>query len=209
MTRTILIADDHPVTAEGIQRVLRDLRAHLLVAFTPEEVRRRLTDSPIDLLVLDISFRDSPVTGFDVLREAHQAHPRMPILMLSMYDDEAVWDVACKEGARGFISKMSIGSQLLEAVQVVLEGGVWFPKRKISQGVMLTSRQLEVAHELRQGLNEKETAAVLGVSVRTVENHLKKAKASIKAKSLGHFISIFVERGYRLLPHGGNGRRKR
>jgi DNA-binding NarL/FixJ family response regulator len=196
----ILVAEDDPLAAEGIRRVLAQIPAEVELSFTPGEVKIRLVQSRFDLLVLDISFRDSEITGFDLLRESREALPALPVLMVSMFDGPELREEARTQGARGFVSKMAIGSALVAATRVVLAGGNSFPITPALRSTTLSVRQLQVSEELRQGLHEKEIAAKLGLSVSMVESHLKKAKKTVKARSLMQLVAIFVRRGYQLLP---------
>ena len=97
----VLIVEDHPLTAEGIRRVLADIPAEVELSFTPEKARTQLLQRNFDLRVLDISFRGSEITGFDLLREAHQSLPALPVLMVSMFDGPELQDEARRNGASG------------------------------------------------------------------------------------------------------------
>jgi len=196
----ILVADDHPLTAEGIRRILGRISSDISVVHVPEQVWACLSHRAPDLLVLDLSFRNSHTTGFDLLREIHQGLPRLPVLIVSMFDEPELRDAAKNEGARGFVSKIQVGRFLVEAASAILEGRTAFPEYPDEKAATLSARQLQVSNELTHGLHEKEIAAKLGLSVRMVESHLNRAKRRIKARSLTELVAIFIRRGYQLLP---------
>ena len=198
----ILVADDHPVTVRGIRDTLLCLGAEVEVTFQPRGVMVWLSQRTFDMLVLDISFRDFKVTGFDVLRALRESHPELPVLMVSVYDDAALQDAARCEGARGFLSKVEPSSVWGLAVKEILAGGTFFrvPEDQPRDASTLSTRQWEVTHLLSSGLSEEDCARELGISRSMVEKHGHEAKRRVGARSLGQLIREFVARGFHLLP---------
>jgi len=198
----ILVADDHPIVLEGIRKALAQLPARVEVALQPEEAIHRLENDMFDLAVLDISFRDSKLTGFDILRSARRDHPHPPVLMASVYDDQALQDTACREGARGFVSRSKPESVWREAATAVLRGVTWFlpPAQPKPRARALTPAELEVAHLLGSGLTEKEAAREMSIHPRTVEEHVREAKERMSARNGIQLMRDFILRGLHLLP---------
>jgi len=149
----VLVVDDHPIVLEGVRNALAPLPATVEVAIDPETAISMLEEREFDLAILDISFRNSNLTGYDILRSCRRAHPHLPVLMASVFDDEWIQDAAWREGASGFISKGKADSVWREAARALLGGGTSFhflPRKKArSQG--LTPTELEVAHCWQMG----------------------------------------------------------
>lgn len=205
MLPLILIAEDHPLTAEGMRCCLTALPAAIKVTHTPEEMLAILASTPFDLLVLDLCFSNSPLSGFDLLRECQNRIPGMPVLIASMHADTAIQNEARRAGAQGFISKMAPTHVLLGSVRGILAGDTSFPAPPPTAHRTLTPRQIEITQHLLHGFQEKEIASILGLGLRTVESHLHRAKHMFGARSLGHYVALFFERGLSFLPKRGRG----
>lgn len=201
MIPRILVADDHPVVADGISRCFTPLPATVSIVTSPEGVFSALRETAFELLVLDISFRGSGTTGFHILRDCRNKLPNMPILIVSMFDDPVLQEAARREGASGFISKTETGSRLKAAAGALLGGQTWFVHHA-DPILSVTPRQEEIISRLASGRSEKEVASDLGITLRTVEFHIERAKKSLGAHSIGELVSIVHRRGYFLLPGG-------
>ena len=121
----LLIADDHEIVRKGVSAILIKRGDITLceAANGQEAVDKALTLKP-DLIVLDVSM---PVLdGLSASRQIHAALPRVPILILSMYEGREIARASKNAGARGFVTKQNVGSILLTAVDTLLQGRTFF-----------------------------------------------------------------------------------
>lgn len=207
MTTSILLVDDHPVFLFGLRMLIQgepDLQI-TGEAMNGADALQMLGSRPVDLVILDISLPD--LNGVEVTRRIRQEHPRVRILILTMLDDNTVFN-ALKAGASGYILKGTGGEETLRAVRSVASGEAIFSPsiaRRIMQHFNqpaaveafpgLTEREREVLDLLAQGLTNTAIAERLSLSVKTVRNRVSdifnklhvsdRAEAIIKARNAG------------------------
>jgi two-component system, NarL family, invasion response regulator UvrY len=183
MTR-ILLADDHEVVRQGLKEILRQAMADAAFgdAATGEEAITRARLETWDILILDISMPDK--SGLDVLKELRQIRPGLPVLILSMYPEEQFAVRALRAGAAGYVTKRTAATELVSAVERVLEG-----RRYVSPSLaerlageiglssgkapheLLSDREFQVFRLLASGKTVTAIAAELGLSVPTVSTY--------------------------------------
>ena len=135
-----------------------------------------------DLIIVDASLRSG--NGLALCKEIRKRHPEMPVLLMSIYTDEDLYAPrAMRAGARGYVVKSCSGEELIEAIQTLLRGKMYYPKTLPAKCACvvhekLTDRELEVFRLTGQGRSTSQIAAGFGVSVKTVEAHM----ANIKEK---------------------------
>ncbi|MBP6816664.1 MAG: response regulator transcription factor [Burkholderiaceae bacterium] len=124
----ILVADDHALIREGLRMVLRDFDQGMVCfdAFDGASVERTLAQHPeIELLLLDRRLPDCD--GMDLLVRLVEAHPALPIVMLSAEFDADTVTQAIDRGAAGFIPKTSVTNVLVSALKLIMAGGIYVP----------------------------------------------------------------------------------
>lgn len=193
MIERILIAEDHPLMAEGLKEILAGVANSIEVALTVEDAVSSFVREHCNILLLDLSFRGSDLSGFDLLDRLSPLDPDSRIIILSMYDDYWMREEARKRGAMGFVSKSEPKAALLEAIRAVEEGNRWFKSGRSAK--RLTARQFRIVRELAVGKSEKEAADILGIAVRTVEFHLATARVSLGARSTGELLTMCSQMG--------------
>jgi DNA-binding NarL/FixJ family response regulator len=123
----ILVADDHHVVRKGVCSLLesrRDLEVCGEATNGEEAIQKSLETNP-SLIILDVTM---PVLdGFSAARKIKAVRPTVPILMLSIHDGPEMARSSRSVGAQGFITKAAANEVLLKAVDVLLEGGTFFP----------------------------------------------------------------------------------
>jgi two-component system NarL family response regulator len=159
-----------------------------------------------EVLLVDI---DLPgISGVELIRQLHQSHPGLQILVHTISENRATVFAALKAGAMGYLLKGSSPRDLIESLRTLHQGGApMSPKiaRKVilelqdhadlPEQAGLTSRELDVLHGIAQGKSYKELADTLGRSPHTIHAHIKRvyeklqaanrAEALQKARSLG------------------------
>ena len=196
----ILVADDHPVVLEGLRRSLVAIPAEVDWAVSLDEVRQKLKEQAYDLVILDVDFRDPRQTGFTILIDLGKTQPKTPVILFSAWDDPFLQVSARQFGARGFVSKLDSSESLLTVARVVLEGGTSFAHPRKRAGRFLSRRQVEVSRLILRGLEEKEAAKELGISLSMVQKHVRMARKAMDARHLAHLATEFSSRGFHLLP---------
>jgi len=130
----ILVVDDHPLILEALQHVLRQLDADVQCyeAQSADAGRQLLATHPdAGLLLLDLNMPG--VSGMDLLVELREAHPTIPVVVISGSDRREAVLQAIDAGAMGFIPKRSTNVVMLQALRLVLSGGVYVPMEAFAQ----------------------------------------------------------------------------
>ncbi len=129
-----------------------------------------------DLLLVDISLKD--MNGLELTRALSKEYPLLKILVLSMYDNYEYVSESVRAGASGYVLKNSPSREILAAIEAIVSGGTFY-SAAIAQKLIadktsdneLTPRESQVLCKMVQGMNNKEMARELDISVRTVETH--------------------------------------
>lgn len=192
--KRILIVDDHPTTRLGLKALL-DREPDFVVCCEAGDVSQAhvaVNTCRPDLVLTDLTMPGKG--GLEFIRELRKAHPRLPVLVVSMHDEEIYAERALQGGARGFVMKSDDGRNLVAAARQVLRGEIFVSKkmaalllhqlagRQRHQGPAglrtLTGREFDVFQLLGQGLRTSQIAQRLHISGKTVETH----RAHIKRK---------------------------
>jgi DNA-binding NarL/FixJ family response regulator len=195
----ILIVDDHPVVRAGLAMTLGKA-PDLSICGEAEGVRDALKLIPSarpDLLLVDLDLDGG--NGLDLIREARESHPKVPILMLSMYPEATYAERALRAGARGYVMKSEHPDRLLAAIREVMAGGIAVSETLKTQVLLrmsggkgkeeggtvasLSDRELEVFREIGQGRGTRQIAEKLCLSVKTVETHVTHIKRKLGLQS--------------------------
>ncbi len=183
----ILLADDHALVRRGVRLILDsepDLTVVAEAGDGAEAVSLARTHE-IDLAVLDVAM--PRMTGLQAAREISRRSPAPRILLLSMYDNDQYFFEALKAGASGYVLKSVADQDLVEACRAAMRGEPFiYPDaltalmREYLQrarrgerlpGSILTARESEIVKLIAEGRSSKEIAALLVISVKTVERH--------------------------------------
>jgi DNA-binding NarL/FixJ family response regulator len=195
----VLVADDHEVVRVGIRKALSKF-SHFKISGEagdgPSLFQLLATATP-DLLIIDVS-----MPGFDPLpavRQIRTQYPTTKILVVSAFDDDMYVEGLLGAGIDGYYLKGEPLSDLLVAVERVLDGKRWISDSLLGRLIpgsqaerrpaRLTRRQIEVLQLLQQGLDNAAIAQRLGLSVKTVENHLTRLYRQLNLQSRAEAIS--------------------
>ena len=202
--RRILLADDHPMTREGLAANLNrqpDLEV-CCEASNPAEAMTALAQLKPDLLVTDMTMPGR--SGIEFIKDVRAAYPGLPILVLSMHDEMLFAERALRAGAQAYLMK-DVGSQkLLEVVRLVLLGQSYVspqmsarlldamtgrrPRGSSSPIEKLSDREFEVFRLLGNGKSTKEVAEALHLSPKTVDVHRSRIKQKLQLKDAATLI---------------------
>ncbi|CAN5584845.1 response regulator transcription factor [soil metagenome] len=194
----VLLADDHETVRQGLKLLVDGQRDMTVVAEAADghAAVRWAQELEPDVVVMDVSMPG--MNGLRATRAIKQARPHVAVISLTRHGDDAYLQEMLRAGVSGYVLKQSPSTELLDAIRAVAEGrqhldvnlphtGSGFPVRgsdKTGDGrPAITERETEVLRLLAWGHSNKEIAARLDVSVKTVEVH--KANASRKLSLRG------------------------
>ena len=189
----ILLADDHAIVRSGIRKAIEEIPGLVVVDEVGDgpQIFAALEREPVECLVMDVTMPEfEPITAIHNIRSLY---PKMKILVVSAYDDDIYVQGLLKAGVNGYHLKDQPLNDLSLAIQRVLAGERWISSPLIKklvdpkQGPMsmpkLTNRQRELLHLLRDGKDNHTIAKTMGLSVKTVENHLTRLYRQLDVSS--------------------------
>ena len=211
-TIRVLVADDHAVVREGIRHVLEREPGFEVVAEAANgsEVLPLAERHRPDVAVLDISMPGE--SGIQVAAQLRQRLPETRILILSMYDNAESVLESVRAGAHGYILKDTAATELRRAIRAVQNGEAFLSppvasrltaavrgelEREARTGDLgsLTAREREVLRGIVRGQTNKEIAAALGISHRTVETHRESLMRKLRIRTVAGLTRFALEAG--------------
>ena len=199
----ILVADDHPIVRDGLRAVLETQSDFVIVgeAANGQEVLDRVAALQPDVLLLDLEMPE--LDGVQVLQALAAQGASVQALVFTAYDADQRVIGALQAGAQGYLLKGAPRDELFRAVRTVAGGGVWVQPqvaRKLVRHVRgqadpLTPREREVLQLVAQGLANKQIAARLGITERTVKLHVSNILGKLGAANRTDAVTLAVQRG--------------
>ncbi|MGR3758912.1 response regulator transcription factor [Roseobacteraceae bacterium NS-SX3] len=199
----VLIVDDHPMVAEGIQSILEsydDIQVVGSLTDGQEAVEQAAELAP-DVILMDLNMpKLGGISATEILLERA---PATRILILSMHDSPEYISTALSHGAMGYVLKDVPTDEIKLAIDAVMRGerylctgaeGSLKPKDGEAREA-LTGREQTILLELAQGKSNKEVALALDISVRTVETHRKNIKRKLGISSTAGLTRYALEHG--------------
>lgn len=191
MNVRILIADDHPIFRDGLRRLLEsepDLSVVGEAVDAADAIRLSRTLAP-DILLLDVAM--PKVSGLEALQTLADSPSAPSVILLTAAIDKADIVKALQLGARGVVLKESATSLLFKAIRIVMEGGYWVGRERVSDllaalrdltreadraealpAFALTQRELQIVGLIAAAAGNKKIADTLAISEKTVKHHL-------------------------------------
>lgn len=181
----VLIVDDHPIVCSGIRNILEPTMGIHVVgeAHTGAEALQIIELDKPDVVLLDMKLPD--MSGVEVIQKIYKTKNSTPrVLGLSSYNDREFISQLLNHGASGYLLKEEVPEQIVEAVRGVAHGEQGWVSRKVAAmlsdilskekdaGSELTARELDVLRLVVDGKTNDQIGIILGISVKTVENHL-------------------------------------
>lgn len=196
----VLIFEDNDQLRESLCSLVRANKEFNLAADYPnaKSVTKNVSEHTPDVVLMDI---DMPGTnGIEAVRQLRSAGNTLPIIMLTVFDDNSNVLQAIKAGASGYLLKKHISTKLFSAIEEVLEGGapmsptiarmVIASMQKPSENAyQLTARENEILTLLSQGNSYKMIAGLAEISLDTVRTHIKKIYEKLQVHSQTEAVS--------------------
>lgn len=208
---TVLLADDHAVVRKGLRFLLNESEEAQVIgeASDGREAVALAHSMRPDLVIMDIQMPN--LNGIDAAAQIVKERPETGVVILSMYSDESYILRALNAGAKGYLLKDSVETDILAAVRSITKGKPFFSpaitqmlledymRLMSQQGVqdsyeLLTDREKEVLQLLAQGKTNKEVANELDLSVYTVEGHRGNLMQKLKLRNTAEIVLYAVRK---------------
>ncbi|MBL6765140.1 MAG: response regulator transcription factor [Verrucomicrobiae bacterium] len=208
----VLLADDHRLVRAGIRSLLEEIEGVEVVAEAGDgrETLDLIRDTNPNIAMIDVAMKG--LNGLDVAARITRDHPQVKVIILSMHTNEEYVLQALKNGAAGYLIKDSATEELRLALNAVRKGETYLSP-VVSKGVvdnlialsaggenaeaagLLTPRQREILQLIAEGKSTKEIAALLGVSVKTVETHRTQLMARLDIHEIAGLVRYAIRIG--------------
>jgi DNA-binding NarL/FixJ family response regulator len=203
-TIRILLAEDHTIVREGFRKML-ELEPDFEVVGEAKEGREAIElvkKLRPHVVLMDIAM--PKLNGLEATRQVLKALPETKVLMLSAHNDDGYLKKAEEFGASGFLLKQTSSHDVCRAIRKIENGGTFFypsePKKNNSnshhkKASPLTSREVEVLQLIAEGKANKQTAAELGISIKTVEKHRENLMQKLDIHDTASLTRYAIESG--------------
>jgi len=208
----LLLVDDHEVVRTGL-RMLLENQPHIIIigeASTGLQALEMADSLNPDVVVMDITLPD--ISGIEATRQLRLSHPDMPVVALTIHEDEQYFFEMLQAGASGYVPKRAAPEDLINAIQAVHAGEVYiYPTlakmlvadfiSRASEGVNkatvngLTPREQEVLAVLAEGLSNDEIADKLAISRHTVARHRENVMRKLNLHSRSELVKYAIRKG--------------
>ena len=206
---TIVLADDHRIVVEGLKSILAEqfeLVGVVADGLQMIDAARKLRP---DVIVADVTM--PLLNGIEALERLRKEELEIPVVFLTMHRDVEYASQALEAGAAGYVLKHAAPEELVQAVRIALEGGIFVSPALAGElfraartrsrgneepGIALSARQREILRLLADGGSAKEIAKALDISSRTVEFHKYKMMESLGVKSTAELIQFAIKQGF-------------
>jgi DNA-binding NarL/FixJ family response regulator len=215
----ILVIDDHALIRQAMAGVLKKLRRDAVVLEAPnaaEAMARLAANADTALILLDLTLPDRD--GFEVLAELRELYRDAAVVVLSAEQDPEKVRRALEFGARGYIPKSAKPDVLVNALRLVVAGGLYIPPEILSGGLSLppqapyaaadklaspeaaglTQRQIDVLALIMQGKNNKTICRALNLAEPTVKNHVTAILRALNVSSRTEAVITVNKLGWKI-----------
>ena len=213
-TLKVLLADDHKMVREGLRLLINSQPDMRVVgeAANGREVLIKARELKPDVVVMDLSMPE--LNGLQATEQLQLQAPEIKVVAITANEDESYLRQLCKVGAAGYVLKRSAGEELVKAIGLVAAGGVYFAAALASKALArqisgapaknknhthtadLSDREKEVLVMLAWGYSNKEIAAHLSLSVKTVETYKVRTSEKLGLRSRTEMVQFALRQGW-------------
>ncbi len=203
----VLLADDHTIVRQGLKLILSAQPDFEVIgeAANGREAAELAEKLRPDIVLMDVAMPE--LNGIEATRRMVAANSRIKVLVLSMHKEAVYVREVLKAGARGYILKDAIDTELLNAIRSVARGDGYISpavsgallsdyRQNLTDPIdALTGREREVLQLIAEGKTNKEVATKLNLSVYTVDSHRGKIMEKLNLHSTGELVRFAMKRG--------------
>jgi two-component system response regulator NreC len=206
MPTRIVLADDHVLVRQGLKSLLERENFQVMgEASDGQEAVKLIETHHPDIAIMDISM---PIlNGIDAARGLSRSAPKTKVILLTQHEEEQYIHEALEAGVKGYVLKNQVANDLIQAIRQVGRGEFYLSPG-ISRAVMeafrnkserpadpLTARERQVLQLIAEGKSTKDTASVLGISVKTAESHRMRLMQKLDIHETASLVRYAVRRG--------------
>ena len=208
MNFKVFIVDDHAIVRSGLGNIINE-EDYLEVCGYAEscsETIKKISNLSPDIILVDVNLKDK--SGLDLVDELKNLYPKLPALVLSMYDETLYAPKAMSVGAKGYVMKTENPEKLIEGIKAILNGKTFFnPELKkqfdkesqkdnqkddiLSQ---LSKREFEILRLYGKGFSTAQIAKNLSISPKTVNTYKDRIRSKLNLKSSHDIVRLAVKR---------------
>jgi DNA-binding NarL/FixJ family response regulator len=207
--KKILVVDDHPIMRAGLTQLIAE-ESDLVLCGEAEDIPgalKAIEKLQPDLAVVDISLKGG--SGMDLVKDIHIRWPELKVLVLSMHDEVFYAERVLRAGARGYVTKAEASTKVIEGIRQVLAGGVYISEKIASKMICslvgggadaktypidrLSDRELQVLELIGKGMQTRDIADSLHLSVKTVEAHREHIKAKLNLEGAAELAKYAIQ----------------
>ena len=202
---SVLLVDNHPLVLDGLKAIL-ETYDHIAVVGAAPSARAALEiarHAEPDVVLMDINMPE--LNGLDAIELFKEQSPATKLLMLSMHDSREYISTSVMYGASGYILKDVSTEEIIRAIETVAAGGTFFStgvsdvllerNARAQKVKALTTREQAILLLIAAGKSNKDVAATLDISARTVETHRKNIKKKLGIATTAGLTRYAIENG--------------
>jgi DNA-binding NarL/FixJ family response regulator len=201
----IFITDDHSLIREGLKKIINDEKDISIIgeAGNAKDTMSFVLSKNIDILILDLNLPDK--SGLDLLKELKSLKPELKILILSMHPEDRFAMRVLRAGASGYITKESVGEELVRAIRKVYNGGKYVSESlaemlafEIQGGgdkpihEILSDREFQVLQMIASGKTLAEISEALSLAVTTISTYRARVLEKLNLHSNAELIHYAI-----------------
>lgn len=204
----VLIADDHAIIRDGLKQIISFVSNMAVAgeASNGDEVLQSVRNLDVDVLLLDMSMPGK--SGIALIQQINALKPKLPILVLSMYQESQYAVQAMRAGAAGYITKNTASDQLIDAIRKVAAGGTFMspgisdrllrqlhkPEQELPH-TRLTPREFQIFNMLVAGHSVNDIARILTLSNKTISTHKAAILQKMEAATTANLVYYALKHG--------------
>ncbi len=199
----VLIADSHTIFREGLRSLLRNVSGIRIIgeASTCGEAAALTQKLHPSILVIDIAMPDQ--NGLEASFRILSQNPGVKVIILSMYDDQALVTQAMKGGIQGYLIKQAASKEFIAALRAVARGHAYFSTSmnkfilamNEDRNPLLTRRETQVLQQIARGTSNREISTALSISIKTVQKHRQQIMDKLGIHDVAGLTRFAVRKG--------------
>lgn len=211
MAISVLIIDDHPLFSRGLAQLIETQKEYKVVAMAQNRIEALgvLEKNSPDLAIVDLNLGQED--GLDLIKDILIYSPKTVVLVLSMHDERYYAERALKAGAKGYIMKAEAETNVITAIQTVMDGKIYLSESEktriqefnsgnnnetediYSSISNLSDRQLQIFSLIGKGLGTVDIASKLNLSIKTIDTHKENIKVKLHCASSAELRQMAIE----------------